>query len=187
MKIQQGFLAKAFACCLLLVGFNAHATLYVPDYGTTGNQGFTYTFDSAFTGSIVLGTSNVLDSALSPTLALSNFAGAMLGQADFTLSGNPNGTSAYSNTVGMMGTSGALWSTVIDVQAGDAISFNWNFTATDYMPFRDFSFVALFNGAGSLSYYNVLAQIGPDPVPTPAPVLLLLAGIAGLLAARKRR
>ena len=52
------------------------ATLYVPSFGSTGWQQYSYTFSSAFAGSVTLGVSDQDDEFLSSQLLLDNLGGS---------------------------------------------------------------------------------------------------------------
>jgi len=67
-------LAAATAAALGAVPAFA-ATLYVPDFGSTGWQSYSHTFSAGFTGSVVLGVSDAGDNVLPSQLLLDNLGG----------------------------------------------------------------------------------------------------------------
>lgn len=157
---------------VLFISSNANATVYVPDYGSSGMQTFSYTFASDFEGIITIGVSDQGDYAVTSTLALDTY--------DIEINtAFGTDTSAYMNTLGEAGTQGELYSFGFTAAAGETLSFDWMFSTDDYHPFHDFAFIDI----GSM-HYEVLAEI--NAVPVPAAVWLFGSGLLGLLGLRKR-
>ncbi len=158
---------------VLFISSNANATVYVPDYGSSGEQTFSYTFASDFEGIITIGVSDEGDDEFTSTLELLTYNNTTL----FTYVGTD--TSAYMNTLGEAGVQGDIYSFGFSAAAGETLSFNWIFSTEDYHPFNDFAFIDIEN-----LHYEVLAEI--KAVPVPAAVWLFGSGLLGLLGLRKR-
>ncbi len=156
----------------------AQATVFVPDYGSTGSQVFTYTFANDFSGVITIGVSDTGDDVEASTLKIP-------GRVLTTDPTTPVDTSAYLNTLGEAGTDGEVYSVDWDAEAGDIFTFSWKFSTEDYHPFHDFAFIDI-EGL----HYEVLAQIdGPlvSEVPVPAAAWLFGSGLLGLAGVARRR
>lgn len=95
-------LALAAATVAALGTTPAFATLYVPDYGSTGWQQYSHTFSAGFTGTVVLGVSDQADEFLSSQLLLDNLGGtAVLAPQSVTNQGFEQGDfSGYAATSG---------------------------------------------------------------------------------------
>jgi VCBS repeat-containing protein len=57
-------------------------------------------------------------------------------------------------------TDGAAMKTTFALHAGDVVSFDWNFAATDYVPFYDFAFATVNNQSYVLSNVNAVGSYG---------------------------
>jgi hypothetical protein len=147
------------------------ATVYVPSFGSTGTQTFSYTFTSDFSGYVTIGVSDVIDDIVASYLDSSTFGFSLNTDA-------AQDTSAYFNTVGEQGTDGELYTFSYSASAGDVLSFSWEFYTDDYVPFSDFAFIDI-EGV----HYEVLAQIA---TPIPAAAWLFGSGLLGLLGFRNR-
>jgi hypothetical protein len=79
----------------------------------------------------------------------------------------------------------------LNADAGDEISFNWNFYTTDYIP--DFAFLYadespyfIWPEGEGPDYFEILAQVGPVAVSEPCTLLLLGSGLIGLVVFRRK-
>ena len=90
------------------------------------------------------------------------------------------------------GTDGSWIELWLEADAGDEISFNWNFYTTDYIP--DFAFLYADGlpysqwpeGAGP-DHFEILAQVGSVPVSEPYTLLLVGSGLIGLAVFGRKR
>lgn len=166
-------------CGSALFGSAQAATIYVPAFGSTGLQTFSYIFGAAFSGDVIIGVSDQQDTFNTSFLSLPDYP--------ITLDTDMgHDTSVYQNTLGEYGVHGGLYSFALSAAAGDVLSFDWAFSTQDYSPYNDFSFVAI----GGI-YYSVLAEIDvngypPQTVPIPATAWLFGSGLLGLLGAVRR-
>jgi hypothetical protein len=174
MSVFRNYVLAGLLAGLFIVSGNASATVFVPSYGDSGLQSFSYTFGSDFSGVVTIGVSDQGDQGVASILELFTYG--------ITLSTDGmNDTSAYQNTLGEYGTDGALYSFNFNALAGDTLGFDWEFSTDDYYPFNDFAFIEIGN-----IHYEVLAEIDNTPVPVPAAVWLFASGLLGLVGMRKR-
>jgi hypothetical protein len=132
---------------LLGLGFNygASAWIYVPDYGDTGWQTYTYTAPAGFTGTAGFVASNVIDNSAYPELLLDNLSQGGGGTNRGFELGNLSGFT-------LVGTSSANVST-----SDTAVSF------TVYTPTQgDFMAViqGLSSGVNTSQFHNGTGQAG---------------------------
>ncbi|RYE01698.1 MAG: VCBS repeat-containing protein, partial [Sphingomonadales bacterium] len=118
---------------------NADNTLsYTPTTGYTGTDTFTYTISDG-KGGTATGTVNltvkVPETAVAPTLVVG------------------------SDTV-LVPTEGAAMKTSLTLQAGDVVTFDWNFTTDDYAPYKDFAFATVNGRTYSLSNTQATGDYG---------------------------
>ncbi|RYD68314.1 MAG: tandem-95 repeat protein, partial [Sphingomonadales bacterium] len=135
------------AVTLTAVGSPAHGTVvvnadntlsYTPTTGYTGADTFTYTISDG-KGGTATGTVNltvkVPENAVAPTLVVG------------------------SDTV-LVPTEGAAMKTSLTLQAGDVVTFDWNFTTDDYAPYKDFAFATVNASTYSLSNTQATGDYG---------------------------
>lgn len=194
----------ALLFCFFVAG-NVNATIFVPSYGSSGPQSYSYTFGNDFDGDFIIGIANEGDDLVSSYLSLTNFGGYLSGIPDMTLdSSGSDDMSGYLNTKGEAGTNGEFFSYYIDdVWAGETVSFDWLFTTDDYEPYNDFAFVELVGSSGKWccnndwydmnnggyddGFYEVIAEISDEVNVTEPSVLALLGlGLVGIGLARRK-
>ena len=163
----------------LLCATSAQATIFVPDYGDTGDQMFMYMFDSEWSGNVTIGVSDEGDDDFSSWLSAWDIPGTDANILLDTGGSNLVATNMYANDWGESGIEGELFSFNFYAQAGDYLTFKWRFYTSDYDPYNDFAFISFGD------HYDVLAQIGGTEVPTPAPLPLLLMGLITLVFTRR--
>lgn len=166
-----GLLASAYT-------INAQATIYVPNYGTTGLQTFTYTFSHDFFGQLTLGVSDQGDNNAS------SFLNIIGGTISLDTQNNPVPTNLYLNASNEPGTTGELYTTPFFAFQGAALSFQWEFSTNDYEPHHDFAFIKLKDLNLGEVHYSVLAQVGN--VPVPASIWLFGSSLIGYLGLTRR-
>lgn len=179
-------LLSGFMLSVLLTAFSANlsaSTVYVPDFGTSGDQSFSYTFTSDFAGTLLLGVSNA-NNVLNPS-SLS------IGPILLSTDSNTSPTSGYNNTLGEVGTTGSVYTLPFLAFQSMTFSFNWKFDTTDTGLSRDFAFVELKDYGNNVRLYSVLAQVGLDSnipiVPIPGAVWLFGSAIFALLGFSRRK
>jgi len=133
------------AMVLLGLGFNygASAWIYVPNYGDTGWQTYTYTAPGGFAGTAGFVVSNVKDNGAYPELLLDNLKGS-----GGTNLGFENGLTGYT----LVGTSFA--------NVSDSVTA---YSYTTYTPTADYYFAdlqGLSNGVNTSQFFNATAQVG---------------------------
>lgn len=161
-------------CLFGLIEMANAATIYVPDYGSTGPQTFSYIFAGDFSDNVTIGVSDAGDDVESSFLTSSTYSFSL-----DTDGLSVQDTSNYFNTLGEAGTDGELYTFAYSASAGDVLTFDWEFSTDDYHPYHDFAFVDI---AGE--HYEVIAEIAA--VPVPAAVWLFGSGLLGLLGLRKK-
>jgi VCBS repeat-containing protein len=127
------------------VTVNADNTVtYTPNAGYTGADTFQYTVSDGH-GATSVGTVNLNvqtpENAVAPTLTVG------------------------SNTT-IVPTDGSAIKTVLTLHAGDVVTFNWNFTTDDYLPFKDFAFATVNGAAFLLSDIQSTGSYGATGVQT---------------------
>lgn len=160
-----GFLALSYSA-------TSQATIFVPDYGSTGIQNFSYTFTDNFFGQLIFGVSNEGDTSAASTF---NVVG---GSITLNTQNNPVPTNIYLNASSQPGTTGELYTTPYFQFQGATISFQWIFSTNDYEPNHDFAFIKLKDINQGDVYYSVLAQVG-SPVPVPSALWLFGSAVIG--------
>jgi len=96
------------------------------------------------------------DSAvLTITIAGSNDAPIATGEGGYTL--NVDSDAALTN-ISSSPTEGAAVKFIVATQAGETVTFNWQFNAGDYLPYNDFAFVGVDNG--NLVLLSNVATVG---------------------------
>ena len=100
--------------------------------------------------------------AHSATVVNADFSAGLSG---WNAQGNVNAAPGYAvltsagsavSTGGFGGTNGSTLSQAVNVKAGDTISFDFNFTAADYLPYNDFAMVV----GDSLHLISNVAAVG---------------------------
>jgi hypothetical protein len=135
------------ALVLLGLGFTygASAWIYVPDYGDTGWQTYTYTAPGGFTGTAGFVVSNVIDTSAYPELLLDNLSQG---------GGGTNRGFELENLTGftLVGTSFATVST-----SDTAVNYNvYTPTQGDFLAVIQ----GLSNGVNTSQFFNATAQAG---------------------------
>ncbi|MFO0993534.1 MAG: VCBS domain-containing protein [Hyphomicrobiales bacterium] len=104
----------------------------------------------------VLNTDGATQSSIETFLGLQQGALDQWAQQD-------SGASGYSNSLSGNATSGSAAVIQVEVSAGDTISFDWNFVASDYMPYNDYAIVTI-NGQiySELSDVSALGNVSGD-------------------------
>ncbi|HYC98185.1 VCBS domain-containing protein [Brevundimonas sp.] len=116
---------------------NANGSLtYTPAANASGPVDFTYTVADGFGGvASASATINVAGIADAPVLAV--------------------GSSTVLNP-----TVGSAIKTTVHLEAGDVVSFSWDFVAHDYMPYNDFAFASVNGAAYMLGSVQVVGDYG---------------------------
>ena len=133
------------AMVLLGLGFNygASAWTYVPDYGDTGWQTYTFTASGRFTGTAGFVVSNVIDNSAYSELLLDNLSQGGAGNSGFE-----DGLTGYT----LVGTSFA--------NVSDSVTA---YSYTTYTPTEPYFFAdlqGLSNGVNTSQFFNATAQTG---------------------------
>jgi len=105
------------------------------------------------------------DSAvLTITIAGSNDAPIATGEGGYTI--NVDSDAALTN-ISSSPTEGAAVKFIVETQAGETVTFNWQFNATDYLPYNDFAFVGVDNGnLQLLSNVSIVGNYGSSGLQT---------------------
>ena len=177
MIVLRNYILAGLMATFFLASSSVNATVYIPSFGNSGLQTFSYTFTNDYAGTVTIGVSDEGDYVVSSYLELPEYAVTLDTDAVVDIAD----TSAYINTLGEPGTDGQLYTFDLIAAAGDVLSFDWVFSTIDYHPFHDFAFIDI-EGL----HYEVLAEIDNTPVPVPAAVWLFGSGLLGLFGMRKR-
>lgn len=91
----------------------------------------------------------------SNNVSAANLAAAM-GVSEATLEASNGGVDA---------TNGSLLYQTVSANAGDTLSFNWNFVEQDYLPYDDWAFygISVDGGPATVTKFASLGDVGPDP------------------------
>lgn len=124
----------------------SNPTVDTMNIGDTLQESFSYVVNDG-----ALGDNAVLTITINGT----NDAPVATGEGGYDLSVDSD--AALSN-ISAYPTEGAAVKFIVETQAGETVTFNWQFTAGDYMPYNDFAFVGVDNG--NLVLLSNVATVG---------------------------